>query len=268
MSIVMQVKDILPYPVRAAIGKADKMSRYAALWLRSGGRGKKNFQCNACGSSLYGFVCGGKLCPFCISFPRHRALLPLIDDWTSSSDQPTSLLNVAPDACMRPRLLANRSIKYKSLDRFTPGHYYPPDTIHGDIEELGDFQLQDLVVILHVLEHVNDDYKALSEIFRILKPGGCAILAFPYRDNKLTYEDPSITEPSGRAVAFGQWDHVRWYGRDVIDRISSVGFQTRKITTDEIWSPDEIIKWGLIPNETFFLCKKEGHVSSLSTVKI
>lgn len=88
---------------------------------------------------------------------------------------------------MRPRLLANRSLEYKSLDRFTPGHYYPPDTIHGDIEELGDFQPQDLVVIPHVLEHVNDDYKALSEIFRILKPGGWAILAFPYRDNKVTY---------------------------------------------------------------------------------
>lgn len=168
---------------------------------------------------------------------------------------------------MRPKLLKNRYVKYLGIDRFTPGHSYPPDTITGDVEnlELKD-NSQDLIICLHVLEHVNDDRKSLSEMNRVLKPGGIAVFAFPFRSNQLTYEDPSIVDPDERTKAFGQRDHVRFYGEDVAERMSEAGFEVEKTASRDIWSQELISQWALWPDEVFFLCRKPGDKSALSGV--
>jgi SAM-dependent methyltransferase len=83
----------------------------------------------------------------------------------------------------------------------------------------------DVLIASHVLEHVPDDGLALSEIFRVLRPGGMAALQHPIDyDRAVTYEDPAITEPADRERAFGQDDHVRVYGRDFDDRLRQAGF--------------------------------------------
>lgn len=83
----------------------------------------------------------------------------------------------------------------------------------------------DVIFCNHVLEHVRDDIKALSEMQRVLKPGGWAILQVPffYPLPDTTYEDPTITDPKGREKAFGQDDHVRMYGKDYAKRLASTG---------------------------------------------
>jgi ubiquinone/menaquinone biosynthesis C-methylase UbiE len=76
-----------------------------------------------------------------------------------------------------------------------------------------------------VLEHVKDDILALSEIRRVLKPGGWAILLVPFFNPvaDVTIEDNSITDPRQRESLFGQSDHVRKYGNDYPDRIRRSG---------------------------------------------
>ena len=77
------------------------------------------------------------------------------------------------------------------------------------------------------LEHVADDMRALSEMKRVLRPGGWAILQIPffYPLRETTYEDRSITDPTEREIAFGQDDHVRMYGKDYGDRLANAGFE-------------------------------------------
>jgi len=83
----------------------------------------------------------------------------------------------------------------------------------------------DMVICNHVLEHVPDDRKAIREIFRVLKPGGCAILQVPTDyGREVTFEDPSVTDPMERLKLFRQKDHFRLYGKDYLNRLMEAGF--------------------------------------------
>lgn len=116
----------------------------------------------------------------------------------------------------------------ESLEYITADIESPLAKLKMDIHEipLEDNSI-DVIFCNHVLEHVEDDIKALNEIKRVLKPNGWAILQIPFfyplRDK--TYEDKSIIDPKEREKAFGQDDHVRMYGKDYGERLASVGFE-------------------------------------------
>ena len=97
----------------------------------------------------------------------------------------------------------------------------------------------------------------MSELFRVLKKGGTGIFQIPIdlkREN--TYEDNSIKSIKDRNQAFGQYDHVRIYGMDYFERLSSVGFSVKKVKYANKLSDQEIAKYCLSPNEIIPVCKK------------
>lgn len=66
----------------------------------------------------------------------------------------------------------------------------------------------DLFLCNHVLEHIPEDIRAMKEIFRVLKPGGHALLQVPISKNSAeTVEDFTIEDPKKREELFGQFDH-------------------------------------------------------------
>jgi SAM-dependent methyltransferase len=113
----------------------------------------------------------------------------------------------------------------------------------------------DAVICIHVLEHVAGDRKAICEIFRVLRPGGWAMISVPIRVDKATFEDPTITSPEARKKAFGEKTHMRTYGADFVDRLREPGFtiETYKATDVE----DALMeKYGLRDDEVIFFCTK------------
>lgn len=115
----------------------------------------------------------------------------------------------------------------------------------------------DFIICNHVLEHIPDDTKAMQELYRILKPGGIAILQVPYEANrKNTFEDDSITDPKERARIFGQYDHVRVYGMDYFDKLKSVGFKVEAIDYTKKLSEEEIRRYRLAEGELIPVCRK------------
>ena len=190
-----------------------------------------------------------QICPRCRSSERHRfAYLALEGELPSSG---AHVLHLAPERCIEPWLrgIAGR---YLSVDLTAPGAMQKMDITNLQLES-NQFSL---VWCSHVLEHIEDDAKAMSELFRVLQPSGQAVIMVPiYGD--VTYENAEITTPEQRLVHFKQRDHVRLYGLDIVDRLENVGFRVRLISTS-MFSDQQRSRYQMDYPSTreIFLCTK------------
>jgi SAM-dependent methyltransferase len=157
------------------------------------------------------------------------------------------MLHVAPEPALSARLRRLPNLNYLSADLFDPKAMVKMDITDIRYPE----HSFDLIYCSHVLEHVSDDRKALSEFWRVLKPGGKAILMVPIL-GEITFEDPSITDPVERERAYGQHDHVRSYGRDFAQRVAEAGFEVTLHKPSSLAGETEIERMGLPPEETIF----------------
>ena len=108
----------------------------------------------------------------------------------------------------------------------------------------------DLVLCNHVLEHIPADNKAMEELYRIIKKGGTLIAQVPLNENaETTFEDNSITDPVERTKIFGQYDHVRVYGKDYYTRLEQAGFKAEGIDFLSTLSPKERERFALPKQE-------------------
>jgi SAM-dependent methyltransferase len=161
------------------------------------------------------------LCPSCGSLERHRVARLLLRDRLCGRQK---VLHMAPESLMIPWLV--------SLSR----DYLNADLHHPAMRrlDLTDTGLPDasftLVWCSHELEHIPDDVAALSEVFRILAPGGQLVLQVPI-GGEATLEDPSATDEDTRLEMFLQEDHVRLYGRDIARRIEAAGFECEMLSS-------------------------------------
>ena len=168
------------------------------------------------------------------------------------------MLHIAPEAFFAARFQRLDNIGYIAVDKLVPGYAYPDNVVGMDLQRLTfSNDTFDIVLCVHVLEHVMDDRRALAEIYRVLKrPGGLAIIMVPIGKNrKKTFEDSSIQDSEERAKVYGQWDHVRIYGDDFVERVVHAGFAVTVIDYVSGFSDDEVKEYGLIA-ENIYLCYK------------
>ncbi|HEY6518244.1 MAG TPA: methyltransferase domain-containing protein [Roseiarcus sp.] len=159
------------------------------------------------------------------------------------------LLHFAPEPSLTPFIRSKGVKSYKTCDLFKTDVDLRIDICDIALPD----QSFDLVLCLHVLEHVPDDRKAMSELHRILRPGGMAIIMVPLEEGlDETYENPSITSAADRLIHFGQEDHARYYGRDLRDRLRGAGFSLREWVSKEPY----VLKHGLKRGERVFLCTR------------
>ena len=141
-----------------------------------------------------------------------------------------AVLHFAPERILAARISKAGPARYVKADLMPAA----ADTKREDISRLsfGDRSFG-VVIANHVLEHVADDRAAMKEIFRVLEPGGLAVLQTPYSDKLAsTFEDESIRGEEARLEAYGQEDHVRLYGRDLFSRLQSAGFVSKVLEHD------------------------------------
>ena len=141
--------------------------------------------------------------------------------------------------------------KMKSLDYITIDLNSPIADIKADICQLPfNSNSFDFILCNHVLEHINDDLKAMHELFRVMKPGGMGVFQIPLDMNrKITFEDNSIINRKERTEIFGQYDHVRIYGMDYFKRLETCGFRVEKVDYTKTLSDKEISKYCLNKGE-------------------
>jgi SAM-dependent methyltransferase len=232
---------------RVLYAAAGANARLSAFLLRGEGR-----ECPCCGGGFRRMsrrrISGwGGICPRCRSHPRHRAIALLL----ARGDLPgRRLLHFAPEPLLDPIFA-----RLPGVERVTADLHAPAD-LRLDITEmdLPDSSF-DLILCSHVFEHVPDDRDAMRELRRVLTDGGMALVLVPYRPGVMTYEDPTITSPLNRMVAFGQQDHVRIYGNDLPDRLREAGFEVEDRTAADLFDEATIEHSELDPEEHLFLCR-------------
>lgn len=235
------------------------------LGLFYAGRGR---ECPICGCRRrkflpYGYVVSREnaLCPRCLSLERHRLLWLWLQRETTIAVGDKTLLHIAPEVSLIR--------KFKEIYKRNPDHYVTADLesplakIHFDIRQipLGDESF-DIVICNHIMEHIDDDRKAMREVVRVMKRGGWGIILSPIDYSRgETFEDDTITDPAERTRIFGQYDHRRIYGRDYAERLRSAGFEVDEIDYAASLTADErtryalsdekiyVVKRGLSPNQ-------------------
>ena len=163
-------------------------------------------ECPICKSHYKSFLPYGRinprpnaLCPSCLSLERHRLIWLFMKEKTNFFTQKLKVLHVAPEPCFMKRFEAQHGEGYITADIESP-----LAKVKMDIHKIpfGENEF-DVVLCNHVLEHVQDDIKAMSEIRRVLKPGGWSILQVPFFSPvpEITFEDKTITGQREREKA-------------------------------------------------------------------
>lgn len=193
------------------------------------------------------------LSPSTLSLERHRLLWLYLECETDFFTAPKKLLHFAPEQAFYKRFK-----KLPRLDYTTTDLNSPLADVEADICDLPfEDNTYDVILCNHVLEHIPDDLKAMQELYRVLKPGGMAIVQIPQDlSREKTFEDDSITDRKARAKIFGQYDHVRVYGRDYFDKLRAVGFTVNEVDYTNQLTPEETDRYRLAKGELIPVCFK------------
>ena len=193
------------------------------------------------------------LSPGTLSLERHRLMWLYLKSETDFFNKNLKVLHIAPEQSFYKRFR-----KLKNLDYTTCDLESPIADVKADIQNLPfDDNSFDVIFCNHVLEHVENDKKALTELYRVMKNNGWGIFQVPIRYNlEKTFEDPTITDRKERIEKFGQYDHVRVYGMDYYDTLAQTGFEVEKVNLSEKLSNHEIKRFVLEKNEILPVVRK------------
>ncbi len=174
----------------------------------------------------------------------------LRDAETSSN---LKVLHFAPEQEFYKRFKKQTNIKYTTTDLLSPLADVKADICNLPFQD----NHYDVILCNHVLEHIPNDTKAMQELYRVLKPGGMAILQIPQDLSRATtFSDDSIVDQKERAKIFGQYDHVRVYGRDYFNKLRSIGFRVVEEDYTFKIAPELVTKYCLAKGEIIPVCFK------------
>ena len=204
----------------------------------------------------YGKQRENALSPSTLSLERHRLMWLFLKDETSffTSTKKLKVLHIAPEQCFLDIFRKQENLDYLTSDLESPIADVKADICNLPFKD----NSFDVVFCNHVLEHITDDTKAMQELFRVMKKGGFGIFQIPQDlSRETTFEDDSITDEKERAEIFGQYDHVRVYGKDYFNKLRSIGFKVDEIDYTKKIAPEKLERFCLMKNEILPVCYKK-----------
>jgi SAM-dependent methyltransferase len=227
-------------------------TRLRAQYRRYKGKG---FTCNCCGQQYERFaprfpdnidkpaltrhqVIAGYgqqiYCPACMSTARERLMIALFSTRIPVAGK--NILHLSPEHNVFRFLKKQAAVTTADL---MPGFYRNIDP-HIQFADATHLPFPDntfnLVIGNHIMEHIPDDRLAMREIYRVLQPGGTAVLQVPFSETiSHTLEEPSIRDPKKQSQLFGQKDHVRIYAlADYLLRLQQAGCQVNYLPYESL----------------------------------
>ena len=193
------------------------------------------------------------LAPNSMSLERHRLLWLFLNKRTNFFKDQLTFLHIAPEYCFIPLFKKQKNLNYTTADLNSPWA-----DVHFDVHEIPfEEESFDVIMCNHVLEHVEDDRKVMSEFYRVMKKGGWGIFQVPidYR-RESTFDDPTITDPKEREKHYWQDDHVRLYGLDYGKILAEAGFEVIEDRLIHELEPELVKRYALPKDEIVYWCKK------------
>ncbi len=208
-------------------------------------------ECNVCewqGRNFYpntgtGYHERDTVCPGCLSLDRHRSLLALLLARTDVFGGGRRVVEVAPSPGFEALMRAQPDVDYTSFDLAPFAMEQHDITAMNFIDDSVDY-----FICFHVLEHLPQDAPAITEIHRVLRPGGTAVLQVPLDWDAERTREYSAPDPR-------ECGHVRRYGRDFADKIAAPGLSVRHISVSEVFDADTVARYGLSTEPIFFATK-------------
>ncbi|MCZ4318815.1 methyltransferase domain-containing protein [Aequorivita viscosa] len=233
--LVFRIKKYTPKKLRFSLRKLRRGILYYTQVI-GGGKFHKEYFCPVNEKKYRTFIKDGDLL---LSLDlgareRHRFIWHYISSNTKLfTETKIKLLHISPEYCFYEKLKIKGNIQYFPVDKFEPGYDYLSLTKDFNLLSLDMHSTQyDFIICNHVLEHITDDKTAISNLYKLLKKDGTAIISVPILENDApTYENETIVSPKERVLHFGQWDHVRYYGTDIKNRFQEAGFHVTTINS-------------------------------------
>ena len=218
--------------------------------------------CPCCDSSYSEFAPFGNdrrqnaWCPNCESLERHRLLWMYFENKTNLYQRPLKVLHIAPETIFFNHFRKQTNIEYYPVDIFP--NLYPKGTLHFDLlnHNVPD-NSYDVIICNHVFQYIEEDRKAMKNIYNLMKPGGWGIMQVPINTKtQTTHEDASITDPLEREKIFGLKEHVRYYSYDYADRLRESGLVVKVDDYTAEFTDEDIFKYGFFKGDAVYYCSK------------
>ncbi|WP_435253679.1 class I SAM-dependent methyltransferase [Tenacibaculum sp. A30] len=255
MSLFKTILNTIPRPI---LIKASYLARPVITWWLKGDKFTDPIDGKSFRKFLpygYGIQRENALSPSTLSLERHRLLWLFLQQESNffSSEKKLKVLHIAPEQCFLDLFRKQQNLEYITSDLESPIADVKADICDLPFED----NSFDVVFCNHVLEHIPDDTKAMQELYRVMKVGGFGIFQIPQDlSREITFEDDSITNPKERAKIFGQYDHVRVYGRDYFNKLRSIGFTVDEIDYTKKIAPEKLERFALMKGEILPVCYK------------
>lgn len=222
-----------------------------------------NVECPVCERSFSKFLSYGAdivhrdnvLCPYDLTLERHRLMwLYLKDESNFFTSNKLDVLHIAPEQCFHALFKKQSNLNYLTGDLVSP-----IADMHFDLHNIPlEDNRFDVVFCNHVMEHVVDAIRCMSELHRVMKPGGWGIMQVPQDHNReITLEDPTITSPEDREKYYWQKDHVRLFGQDYPKWLEKAGFRVTVFDKESKYDQKKIERFRLQKEEILYIVHKD-----------
>ena len=193
-------------------------------------------------------------CWNCNSSDRDRLYIIYLKNKLMQMESKIDVIEFAPVAVISQLLKSDPNVNYRSADLLMENVDDKVDLTDMHIYENNRF---DFFICSHILEHIEDDIKAMKELYRITKPGGAGIVMVPiHLGLEKSYEGIKTKNDAERWHHYGQYDHVRVYAKkDFMARLQSVGFELDAMSMDR-FGLELIEKSGIHPRSVLYIVRK------------
>ena len=257
--IVNTSKKLLPFELRIFFRKLNWKRRYIQQLILKKSLPHKVY-CPIAKREFKRFIKSGNdlLTPSNGARCRQRMVWHYLENELNIRNARLRLLHIAPEYSFFQVLNKQKNIDYVPGDKMVLGYSNQKGINHIDLTDLKfEDSSFDCILANHVLEHITDDKKAMTEIYRTLKTEGVGVITIPIDENlDKTYEDSSVVSPKDREKHFGQWDHVRIYAPDIKERFEQAGFKVEMNRYLNKFSKEEKEKYGFMDGTIIIVLRK------------